>query len=309
MRNLLFLLVLVSFVSKAANPSSTDQTQYKTVYTNDSHGTPRFRQEPIKPRETEAPADRSSARQYSVYDYINQYQADLAQTLNNEKAQSPNKQAGLGLYNGISKVWENNTRLSRSAYYFSSGQDILVGLQQYTKKFGCVSKLTVASHGWTKKNPYGGEGIPISNGPNGSGLYLDDESRMQRGNSERGMSLDDLEYALRPHRQKGFTGLFKRKVTDIKFCDACLVQIMGCNTGDKFATKFSQVSGCQVVYSTGSSTAVDTKDGSKDHIWNSEKQANSKRSGNFMKITPVKDQKGQVAKTLRQDIGPKYISQ
>lgn len=251
-----------------------------------------------------------TAKTYTVQDYIRNYEEELAQTLADEKKQSSNKQAGLGFFNGISKVWENNTRLSRSSFYFSSGQDILVGLQKYTKKFGCVSKVTVASHGWTKKNPYGGEGIPISNGPNGSGLYLDDESRMQRGMSERGMSLDDLEYALRPHRQKGFMwGLFKRKVTDIKFCDTCLIQLMGCNTGDKFATRFAQVSGCQVVYSTGSTTAIDTKDGSKDHIWNTQKQAFSKRSGNFMKITPVKDKQGKVAKTLRQDIGSQYVSQ
>ncbi len=273
-----------------------------TIRDTSGHSQPKAKAAPT-------PEEPSSSGKASVYDYIKNYEEELAQNLNAEKSQSSNKQAGIGFFNGISKVWENNTRLSRSAYYFSSGQDILVGLQQYTKKFGCVSKVTVASHGWTKKNPYGGEGIPISNGPNGSGLYLDDESRMQRGMSERGMSLDDLEYALRPHRQKGFMGLFKRKVTDIKFCDTCLIQLMGCNTGDKFATKFSQISGCQVVYSTGASAAVDTKDGSKDHIWNSQKQADSKRNGNFMKITPVKDQKGKVAKTLRQDVGPRYISQ
>jgi hypothetical protein len=273
-----------------------------TIRDTSGHSQPKAKAAPT-------PEEPSSSGKSSVYDYIKNYEEELAQNLYAEKAQSSNKQAGLGLFNGISKVWENNTRLSRSSYYFSSGQDILVGLQQYTKKFGCVSKVTVASHGWTKKNPYGGEGIPISNGPNGSGLYLDDESRMQRGMSERGMSLDDLEYALRPHRQKGFMGLFKRKVTDIKFCDTCLIQLMGCNTGDKFATRFSQISGCQVVYSTGASAAVDTKDGSKDHIWNSQKQADSKRNGNFMKITPVKDQKGKVAKTLRQDVGPRYISQ
>lgn len=309
MRNLFYVLIFFAVASKAANTSSTDQTQYKITPEVHDKGVIVHRRQPITPKATEAAPDKTNAKQYSVDDYIKQYETDLSETLNNEKAQSSNKQAGLGLFNGISKVWENNTRLSRSAYYFSSGQDILVGLQHYTKKFGCVSKVTIASHGWTKKNPYGGEGIPISNGPNGSGLYLDDESRMQRGNSERGMSLDDLEYALRPHRQKGFTGLFKRKVTDIKFCDACLIQIMGCNTGDKFATRFSQVSGCQVVYSTGSSTAVDTKDGSKDHIWNSEKQPFSKRSGNFRKITPVKDQKGKVAKTLRQEVKSPYVSQ
>jgi hypothetical protein len=268
---------------------------------------PVFHSASPKTKTTPTPEPSSSGKS-SVYDYIKNYEEELAQNLNAEKTLSSNKQAGIGFFNGISKVWENNTRLSRSAYYFSSGQDILMGLQQYTKKFGCVSKITVASHGWTKKNPYGGEGIPISNGPNGSGLYLDDESRMQRGNSEKGRSLDDLDYALQPHRQKGFIGLFKRKETDIKFCDTCLIQLMGCNTGDKFATRFSQISGCQVVYSTGSSTAVDTKDGSKDHIWNSEKQAFSKRSGNFMKITPVKDRKGKVIKTLRQEVKSPYES-
>lgn len=299
MKNSFFMFTLTFLFSSIVNAKTNIGP---TIRDTSGHSQPKAKAAPT-------PEEPSSSGKASVYDYIKNYEEELAQNLNAEKSQSSNKQAGIGFFNGISKVWENNTRLSRSAYYFSSGQDILVGLQQYTKKFGCVSKVTVASHGWTKKNPYGGEGIPISNGPNGSGLYLDDESRMQRGMSERGMSLDDLEYALRPHRQKGFMGLFKRKVTDIKFCDTCLIQLMGCNTGDKFATKFSQISGCQVVYSTGASAAVDTKDGSKDHIWNSQKQADSKRNGNFMKITPVKDQKGKVAKTLRQDIGPRYISQ
>ena len=147
MRNLFYILIFFAVASKAANTSSTDQTQYKTVYSTDSHGTPRFRQEPIKPKTTEAAPDKTNPKQYSVQDYIHQYETDLTQTLNNERAQSSNKQAGLGLFNGISKVWENNTRLSRAGYYFSSGQDILVGLQHYTKKFGCVSKVTVASHG------------------------------------------------------------------------------------------------------------------------------------------------------------------
>ncbi len=299
MKNSFFMFTLTFLFSSVVTAKTNIGP---TVRDTSGHSQPKVKASPT----AEEPL---SSGKSSVSDYIKNYEDELAQNLNAEKTQSSNKQAGIGFFNGISKVWENNTRLSRSAYYFSSGQDILVGLQQYTKKFGCVSKVTVASHGWTKKNPYGGEGIPISNGPNGSGLYLDDQSRMERGMSERGMSLDDLAYALRPHRQKGFMGLFKRKVTDIKFCETCLIQLMGCNTGDKFAARFSQISGCQVVYSTGSSTAVDTKDGSQDHIWNSEKQAFSKRNGNFMKITPVKDKQGKVVQTLRQDIGPKYVSQ
>jgi hypothetical protein len=208
---------------------------------------------------------------------------------------------GYGLFNGPEKILQNNSKLSEYADHFNSGEELLYRLSKFTEAKGCIPKLTIASHGWGTTSQDGGQGIPIIKNFSGSGLYLNKEDQMQsiRKQAEKdndtsqehiarlteaahdGRNLNDLLTAIRSNQ--------------IRFCDACLIQLHSCNISDSFAEHFAQISNCQLVYGTGDTNAEENRidDGSKDHIWISNKKAGNSRDGNFYRLTPAVNSSGQ----------------
>ena len=161
----------------------------------------------------------------------------------------------------------------RKAYYPSTGKDFLNELKRVTKENcgNCINILTIAGHGHSTcmtKN-----GIPGEDIENDEGFYYD---------------LTNMAY-----HSTDATDIknLKREISNrnIVFCKGgCLIQIYGCRIGRLFASELASVTGCNVVYASGSCFS-DEKD---VHTWLSgrgsygEKNDNGEDYMGFMEALP-----------------------
>lgn len=120
---------------------------------------------------------------------------------------------------------------------WKNGPSFIEALQNYTKEYGCIPKITSVSHGWRSSDRSGeGAGLSGNKGINGVFATGDDMPTSLGKLGTRSIDKDLLNEV-----KKG----------KIKFCSSCLVQFYSCNIATKFAKTFSEVSGCQTVVATG----------------------------------------------------------
>lgn len=134
---------------------------------------------------------------------------------------------------------ELNTAVTRrNKWYFTpnTGKDILNHLITVTKEYAnnCIKLLTIAGHGHSSYNEY--NGIPGKPYNNNVGLYYHEVSPNDKVKGAR--SLNDL----------------KKLITlkDILFCKSCLIELYSCRKGLQFALKLASITGCEVIFTTGS---------------------------------------------------------
>lgn len=187
---------------------------------------------------------------------------------------------------------------------WKNGISFISALEDYTKKYGCIPKLTNVSHGWRSE-----EGIGEIHGLSGSkgynGIYSTEKNSPKGLKNIGSRTLEkDLKEAVESGR--------------VKFCQTCLVQIYACNVSTEFANVFSQISGCQTVLSTGQASPyfqkMDTPEDkqltlSAFHHWFSSAALWAERGRvGWYRVTPIKDQHGQLMELIKENLGELYIA-
>ncbi len=129
-------------------------------------------------------------------------------------------------------VWRGNK------WHFSpnTGEDMLKYLSMVTKEKenNCIHLLTIAGHGhgtYDDRNGIPGNPMHLT-----KGLYLDEISEYDRQQGAR--SLKDL------------SELISNK--NIVFCKKCYIELYACRKGKIFASELSVITGCDVIFASGS---------------------------------------------------------
>lgn len=151
-----------------------------------------------------------------------------------------NSKKGIGL---IKKTNQNEpvflNILKGIEYYrpWKNGKDFLKGLEDYTRKYGCIPKVTSVSHGWSSERPGEVHGLSGSKGYNG--IYATEQTTPDGIIS--GLGTQDVSGDMKA----------KIKAGTIRFCNRCLVQFYACNISTFFAKTIAKTTGCQTVVATG----------------------------------------------------------
>jgi hypothetical protein len=155
-----------------------------------------------------------------------------------------NNSEGLGLVKKGNKdtVFHENLKHfnKEDRMTWGNGKGLLKTMKKYTKKYGCIRKMTSLSHGWASDRTGEGHGLTGTRGYNG--FYSDKASEPTGMGMKMAMrGIKNVDEDMRKMVEKG----------EIKFCNRCLVQFYACNISTTFARKFAEVSKCQTVISTG----------------------------------------------------------
>jgi len=211
-----------------------------------------------------------------------------------------------------------NTVLAKKEYrslrMWRNGPNFIRALEKYTEKYGCIPKITSVSHGWASADRKGeGNGLSGNNGING--IYA---TNKHVPDSLGKIGTRSLEGHLADKIKEG----------KIQFCSSCIAQFYACNVGTKFASTFSEVTGCQTVVATGQNSPwFQSFDSEEDrqkvyegaHYWKSapgvweESNTMAKKKGydamgTWFRSTPVKNSKGKVIDMVKENLGGQYIS-
>lgn len=187
---------------------------------------------------------------------------------------------------------------------WKNGISFISTLEEYTKKYGCIPKLTNVSHGWRSEEDIGEvHGLSGSKGYNG--IFSTEKHRPQGLKQIGSRTLEtDLKAAVQSGR--------------VKFCESCLVQIYACNVSTEFADVFAQISGCQTVLSTAQASPFFQKMETPEdrqltlnafHYWLSSAALWAERGrAGWYRATPIKDQRGQFMELIKENLGELYIA-
>ncbi len=211
-----------------------------------------------------------------------------------------------------------NTVLAKKDYRkledWKNGPQFIDALEDYTEKYGCIPKITSVSHGWVSEGRTG-EGNGLSGDKGINGIYATGKNLPK---SLGRFGTRSLEEHLAEKIEEG----------KIQFCSACVAQFYACNVGAKFASTFSEVTGCQTVVATGqnspwfqsTNTEADRQRVYRGaHYWKSaagvwaESGTEAKKKGydalgSWYRSTPVKNSRGQVKSIVSENLGGQYIS-
>lgn len=214
---------------------------------------------------------------------------------------------GLGLIksnNMDEPAFTNILRGIQMVGVWSNGASFIEQLEDYTAQHGCIPKITSTSHGWLS-NDLTGEVHGLSGYRGFNGIYARDE-----------------------HRPRGFNRFGTRTIENhmmdsirsgkIRFCQTCLIQVYACNVSTEFANVFAAASGCQTVVATGQGSPyfkeMDTAEQrartqSAFHYWLSSAATWAERSRvGWHRVTPVKNNRGQVVELIKENLGGQYIA-
>lgn len=187
---------------------------------------------------------------------------------------------------------------------WSNGASFIEQFEDYTARYGCIPKVTSTSHGWSSSDLLG-EVHGLSGYRGFNGIYARDEHR-PRGFNQLGTR------TIETHMMKSI------REGKIRFCGTCVAQFYACNVSAEFANVFAQASGCQTVVATGQGSPyfqkMDTaqeraKTLSAFHYWLSSAATWAERSKvGWHRVTPVKNNRGQVVELIKENLGTKYIA-
>jgi hypothetical protein len=214
---------------------------------------------------------------------------------------------GLGLIkrnNQDEPAFTNILRGIQMTGVWTNGSSFIKQLEDYTSRYGCIPKITSTSHGW-RSDDLTGEVHGLSGYRGFNGIYARDEHRPR--NFDR-FGTRTIETHMRQSIQAG----------KIRFCQTCVIQIYACNVSAEFANVFAQVSGCQTVTATGQGSPYFQKMGTAEerakttsafHYWSSTAATWAERGRvGWHRVTPVKNNNGQVVELIKENLGGLYIA-
>ena len=174
---------------------------------------------------------------------------------------------GVGLYvpNGDTEGENEHFKkqVSRNGFWAfetRTGKAMLRAMETVTaeNKCNCIKTLSIAGHGFGAYNPDTSGGIPGCG--NNTGLY----SEAPFFADIESATLNDLATSIQSKK--------------IKFCKACLIQLYGCRQRESFAIAFAKVTGCRVVFASGSCGIHDIKIPEDEWRWISGPEENFEAS-------------------------------
>lgn len=284
-------------------------------------------------------------------DRVNDYNRNIEAAIRNSKDRY--RYDRMVLYTGFEEIFQKVDKPGDYRAPYGTGGTLISRLQDFPGK--CIPNLTILSHGWGASRTSGGKGLPIAeNSESGfpvTGFYTDEAARI----SEVQQSVNDYMAAHIETIKKRFKEINGREATDadlhrvkektfarynetskansanlsdlatkikkgdVKFCSNCIIQIYSCNLDNDFVSKFTQTTGCQIVYGTGKVTGNVTgksADGSPEVTLTGYKSSDkvesggktkyvnlNTRDGNFRRITPLKDNRGRIYELHQENIG------
>jgi hypothetical protein len=202
------------------------------------------------------------------------------------------------------RAFQNIMRGTQSIQTWRNGSDFISRLEEYTRRHGCIPKITSVSHGW-RTDPDIGEIHGLSGARGYNGIYSTEDNR-PKGLKQLGTRT--LDRHLREAVQQG----------KVRFCETCIAQFYACNISTEFANVFADVSGCQTVLTTGQASPyfqkMDTEENrrltlSAFHYWLGSAALWEERGRvGWYRVTPRKDNRGRTFELIKENLGPLYIA-